>query len=129
MRRVSVLASCDWCGEKFSKKPSDKKRFCSPPCSWESFKVFRPERECQVCGSMYRNRNGQQNQRFCSKPCRCRDQSMGLVKTYSHGRYGYRSDLGDTLMNHTCQITRPVGHVERSCVRSHASLESRKCFY
>lgn len=102
-RRMKKFADreciCGFCGKKFVIGGRKKRgRYCSQECfhkAWDG--RSKEEKKCLVCGKVFVVTATKKRKKFCSKSCQYMAQSMGMVKSYSRGNYGYRPDLGKTF--------------------------------
>ncbi len=91
---LEIKKNCVVCNVCFVINENSKQKFCSPKCSSKS-KLSRKELTCEVCKKTLLVKTSCTN-RFCNKLCARKAQSLGLIKSHTHGRSGWRKDIEDS---------------------------------
>ena len=90
---------CESCGRSFEVSGRKHRgRYCSQVCFHKHW-TGRSRRNivCPVCSKIFTIDAHDRGQIYCSHLCQYKAQSLGIIKSYSRGRYGYRPDLGKTF--------------------------------
>ena len=99
---IPEIIICPVCGIKFETQAGkQKKKYCSIGC----FSKYRREqiekrhkrKKCPICRKTFIYNLHSKENIYCSHRCQYRAQSLGLIKSYCRGNYGYRPDIGKTL--------------------------------
>ena len=80
---------CQKCGKKYSVASTSRRKYCSTTCSSLARRKPKRTRKCKVCKQVIKG----EGKKFCSRECQYTGQSLGLVKSHSGGRSGFRRDL------------------------------------
>lgn len=80
---------CQKCGKKYNIASTSRRKYCSVACSSLGRRKAKRARKCKICKQAIKG----EGKKFCSRACQYEGQSLGLVKSHSGGRAGYRRDL------------------------------------
>ncbi len=80
---------CNQCGKTYRIASTSRRKYCSQQCSAKGRRKNRPKLCCVVCKKTIKG----EGKKFCSRSCQYEGQSLGIVKSHSSGRSGYRRDL------------------------------------
>lgn len=93
---TALECGCEFCGKVFLSKR--KGRFCSQECFHKYWNdKSKQEKICPICSCTFSVWAKNKDKTYCSHKCQYKAQSLGLIKSYSRGNYGYRQDLKKTF--------------------------------
>ena len=93
-RHAKIQKQCNNCHKHFEINENSTQKFCSPDCFSKSL-YDRKDVFCEVCNSKLTVKKSAMT-RFCNKICSRKGQSLGLIKSHTNGRTGWRVDIQDS---------------------------------
>jgi len=86
-----ITKTCLVCPSTFLCNENNDRKYCSQMCSKKATDR-KKSIECEVCGVVFLAK-ASKFPRFCNKICSRKAQSLGLIKSHTNGRSGWRSDI------------------------------------
>jgi len=80
------------CDQTFNCNENSTQKFCSLNCG-KTTRINRVLRYCLVCNKELFVKKSYEHIKFCNILCNRKGQSLGLVKSHTNGRTGWRSDI------------------------------------
>lgn len=93
-RHAKIKKQCNSCLNPFEVNENSAQKFCSPDCFSKSL-CDKKEIFCEVCNNKLTVKKSATT-RFCNKICSRKGQSLGLIKSHTNGRTGWRTDIRDS---------------------------------